>query len=681
MTLRLITLGRATASLDGRELPGLPGKPVTFALLVFLAVERQATRDRVVGVFWPESSQENARHALSQTLYELRQTLGESWIGATGATLRVEDSVAVDCLEFLRLAEEGRNAEAVALYSGPFLDGLYLAQTHAFQEWVARERARLGRRFRAAVDGLLTECRQEGNLDTALGVAWKWVGMDPLDEGGQQHLIRLLAETGTRTQALAQYERYVAQLETELGLEPLDETVELVEAIRAGDVRSPARGNRPGELSAPEPSGPSWPTGWPSASRPGANHGVGRPSDPTQDREEMQRLIEEEMSPSLQVVRPIGRGSMAHVFLAREPHLRRLVAVKVLSPHLCSDPRTRKRFEREAQAAARINSPHVCTVHRVGSLSNGTPYLVSQFVKGTSLAQRLQAEGRLPPSEVHQVVIQIASALAAAHKLGILHRDVRPDNVMRADETGWCFLCDFGLAGVLETGDDPAPRLTRTGEILGDPTYISPEQMNGDALTDRADVFSLGILAYQLLTGHPPTLMGDEPSLLEGGRSAVDVAPLTDYLVGTDAQLAEVLRQCLARDPAHRPTAADLVRRLSSTSPGSMTRGGDSPGEEHQEPVGRLVFRKRLIQILGGFIAAAWIGVEALDHLANKGLVPTWLYWIALVTVPFGFVSVSIVGWFHGEKGRQAMPAVEKWMLAVLAVGWGAAVAWLLQVI
>ena len=675
MTVRLTTLGRPRAFLDERELATLPGRPVTFGLLVFLAVEREATRDRLTSVFWPESPQEKARHTLSQTLYEIKQSLGEGWAESSGNTLRVSDSVEVDCLEFIRLADSEEKDRALALYSGHFLEGVYLAQTHEYEEWVERTRARLNRKFRATVDGFLSELREGGDLDRALSMAWKWVGLDPLDDGGQQHLIRLLAETGSRTEALAQYDRYVVQLESELGLDPLEETVEMVEQIRSGTLQPPTPPPSPAEDGghvAPGSEAGADETVWPSLPR--GDGGEAPETPPPTDLHSFQRRLESELTPSLEILRPIGQGSMAHVYLAREPHLKRLVALKVLSPHLYSDARARKRFEREAQAAARINSPHVCTVHRVGSLSDGTPYLISHFVKGTSLAQRLKAQGRLPAPDVRRVLLEISSALAAAHKLGILHRDVRPDNVLRADETGSHSLCDFGLAGVLETGEEAGPKLTRTGEILGQPAYISPEQMAGLPLTDRADIFSLGVLGFQLLTGHAPPPADPSRRGASRGNSAVDLEPLTDFMKETDPGLAEIIGRCLAKDPAHRPSAADVERKLERRQ-GPPTGGQPS---KDQASLGKMVFRKRLPQILAGYVAFAWIGIEAASLFQSRDAIDDWLFWLTAETALFGFFAVSVIGWFHGERGRQSMPAAEKWLLSVLAVGWIGVSLWVL---
>lgn len=652
MTLRLTTLGTPNVLLGEEELTSLPGKPVTFGLLVYLALEKEATRDRLVSVFWPESSPEKARHTLSQTLYELRQTLGEEWIESTGNSVQVSTSMWVDCSEFVKMAEDGRDAEAIALYGGPFLEGVYLAQTHPFEEWVDRHRARFGRRFRASADSLIRRCQTEGDCEAALKTAWKWVGFDPLDDGAQQHLIQLLAETGSRTEALAQYERYKAMLEKELGLDPLEETVAMVEAIKRGELL-PGTG-----------SGSVIPSPGPAP--------VLKESSAL-DVTELQRSMNDELSPWMEILRPIGEGSMSVVFLARQPTLRRLVAVKVLSPRHYSDSKARKRFEREARAAAQIEHPNVCTVHDVAVLKDGTPFLWTPFVKGTTLAQRLKAEGRLNPPEVQRVLREVASALAAAHKLGFVHRDVRPANVLRADESGQHKLCDFGIAGVLETGDPSEVKLTATGEILGDPSYISPEQLEGDPLTDRADIYSLGVLGYELLTGKTPRGGVEADQARYGKGAAVDLTAFAAFMRDQDRPLMDLITRCLAKDPTHRPSAADVQRKLSEERRASL---GENFNQLTEVNLGKLLFRKRLPQFLGAYVAGGWIAVEAAGMFQNRGLVPEWLFWLTAVSVVFGFFAVSVVGWFHGEKGRQKMPAVEKWLLGVLALGWVVSCSW-----
>jgi serine/threonine protein kinase len=271
------------------------------------------------------------------------------------------------------------------------------------------------------------------------------------------------------------------------------------------------------------------------------------------------------------------------------------------------------------------------------------------------------------------VIREVASALAAAHKLGIIHRDVRPDNVLRADETGRHSLCDFGIAGILETGEVEEPKLTQSGEILGHPAYISPEQMEGLPLTDRADIYSLGILAHQLLTGHPPPPRDDLSRSSEKGDTSVGLEPLEDFLGDTDPELVELLGQCLATDPAHRPSAADVELRLSEDRRSPAQKKVDELVEVN---IFKLILKKRLPQLLGAYVAGAWLAVEASSYLRDEFSLDQTVSRLVPLSVPFGFFAVSIVGWFHGEKGRQRMPSVEKWLLWALAVGWVATIAW-----
>jgi serine/threonine protein kinase/DNA-binding SARP family transcriptional activator len=656
MGIRISTLGTMGVEKDGEILGSLPGRPVTFGLLVYLALEGSVTRDKAAAVFWPESDTERARANLSQTLYELKQELGEEWVTKRGNFLLTTESLWVDTKAFEAHLEEGRHDDAVSLYKGPFLDGAFLAQTHPFEEWVEHRRGNFRRLHRDALDGYIRDCRKSGALDKALAIASKWVGIDPLCEAGQHYLIRLLAESGNRDEAMAQFDRYAALLQGELGLEPLEETQELIRGIRSGGLKPLPRG--PERIEA-RPA--SWPT-----SLPEGFDGDGVEVAPT-DRAAFRRTVERELAPRLQILRPIGRGTMADVFLARDPALKCLVAVKFLSPEHYADEEARERFRREAQSMAQLGlHPNVCDVKWVGSLENRTPYFVMPFIRGTTLAQRLKAEGRLSPGEVRVVMLEVASALAAAHQRGIVHRDVRPDNILKEEETGKNILSDFGIAGVLETGEEQGPKLTRTGEFLGHPAYISPEQMDGKPLSDRSDIYSLGVTGYQLLTGHPPP--AEEPGTGKTGKRALTA--LEEYAEGfssVDRRLVELILRCLAKDPVHRPTAADIVRKLKRDERDEVR---DEANVSDDINLVKILIKKRLLQILGGYVATAWMTLEFTKYLVDRTLLHPLVESLVLVTIPFGFLAVSVLGWFHGMKGRQAMPAGEKWLLAMVGVGW-----------
>jgi serine/threonine protein kinase len=313
----------------------------------------------------------------------------------------------------------------------------------------------------------------------------------------------------------------------------------------------------------------------------------------------------------------------------------------------------------------------------VGVLPDGTPYFVSPFVKGTTLGQHLKAEGRLEASEVRRVVREVSAALAAAHRLDILHRDVRPDNILREDETGTHYLCDFGLAGVLESGEKPEIKLTRTGEVLGDPAYISPEQMKGIPLTDRADIYSLGILAHELLTGRCPPVAQARDGARPGDVVPPDLRPLEEYLGETDPELLDLVRRCLATEPTHRPTAADVSRKCEERAAEPPWQAPPIPG-----PVGRLLaalIRRRFLQIIGAYIAGSWILLEATDQMEGRALLPELAYPLALTTVVFGFIGANVLAWHHGQKGKQDMTRTERVLLGLVGVGWVVACAFVLS--
>jgi serine/threonine protein kinase/DNA-binding SARP family transcriptional activator len=661
MEIRLSTLGTTGVVRDGEELTSLPGKPVTFGLLVYLALEGTVTRDKAAAVFWPESDTERARANLSQTLYELKQALGDEWLAKQGNLLLTREPLWVDANTFEHFLDEGRHEEAVSLYHGHFLDGVFLAQTHPFEEWVEHRKGDFRRLHREAIEGFIGQCRERGDLPKALSSASNWVRMDPLCESAQHNLVRLLGESGNRDEAVAQYERYAALLHEELGLKPLDETQDLIKGIRSPNFKPAIR--PPREIEAP-------PAAWPKPFPEDFNgNGI---AARLQDRAEFRRYVERELAPRLQVLRPIGRGAMADVFLARDPALKSLVAVKFLSPELYSDDEARERFRREAQSMAQLGQhPNVCDVKWVSDLDDRTPYLVMPFIKGTTLAQRLKAEGRLSPGEVRLVILEVASALAAAHQRGIVHRDVRPDNILREEETGKNILSDFGIAGVLETGDDQGPKLTRTGEFLGNPAYISPEQMAGKPLTEQSDIYSLGVMGHQLLTGHTPPAEEARPG--KAGRRAVSA--LEEYAGAwdpVDRRLVDLIVRCLAKNPGHRPTAADIVRKLKQDERDAARIRSEKIDEINPF---KLLLQRRLPQIIGGYVAAAWLAIEITQYLETFVNWPP-LEMLVLTTLVWGFLAVSILGWFHGKKGPQRMPTVERWLLGVVGVGWVVGCLW-----
>ena len=367
--------------------------------------------------------------------------------------------------------------------------------------------------------------------------------------------------------------------------------------------------------------------------------------------------------PALEVIRLLGRGQMADVHLAREPELGRLVALKVLRADASNaDPAARERFEREARAVAGLSHPNVVQVYRYGHTDDGRPYLVMQYVKGRSVADRLEAGGPLPADEARAVLNAVAEALEAAHHRGIVHRDVRPANVLLEEETGRVLLTDFGIARQLATGEGDPRRLTATGQVVGDPRFRSPEELRGEELSEQADVYGLGVLGYELLTGRGPYGDASGPALavahLEGRPR--DLAREEDV----EPDLADLLYRCLAKDPAARPTTSDLVRRLREEPD-----GGD-PGAVGRRLVRRVFGRRRIPQFIaaGGILGLGLLSF--ISELVEQGLLPGFSYPLGLIFVGYGLAATFVVAWFHGARGRQAVSIRERVLLAAIAVAW-----------
>src|SRR5690606_8840729 len=263
--------------------------------------------------------------------------------------------------------------------------------------------------------------------------------------------------------------------------------------------------------------------------------------------------------------RRLGRGGMAEVYLARDLLLDRPVAVKVLFPALATDAGFVERFRREAQAAANLQHPNIVSVFDWGE-ANGTYFIVMEYVEGQTLAEMIHQEGRLHPDRAAEITHDIAAALGFAHRNRVVHRDVKPGNVLITRDGG-VKVADFGIARALSDSTDQ--NLTKTGSVMGTATYFSPEQARGAPGDPRSDIYSLGVVLYEMITGRPPF----------GGDNAVAIAykhvqenPLPPRQI--DPSLPDTLEaitlKCLAKNPANRyPTAQDLRADLRRYLDGS----------------------------------------------------------------------------------------------------------------
>jgi serine/threonine-protein kinase len=261
----------------------------------------------------------------------------------------------------------------------------------------------------------------------------------------------------------------------------------------------------------------------------------------------------------------IGRGGMGVVYHARDERLKRQVAIKVLPPELAFREEIRIRFLREAETAARVSHPHVVPIHSVGEGPDGLVYFVMAFVDGEPLSERLKRRGRLAPEEARRILMETADALGAAHALGVIHRDVKPDNILLEGSRGRVVVTDFGIAKALSSTSSGA--LTGTGVAIGTPHYMSPEQAAGDREIDgRSDLYSLGVVGFQMLVGELPFTAPTVPGLLM--KHITEQAPLiTDRRPDCPEDLAACVMRCLEKEPEARwPTADALRRALESRS-------------------------------------------------------------------------------------------------------------------
>jgi serine/threonine protein kinase len=255
------------------------------------------------------------------------------------------------------------------------------------------------------------------------------------------------------------------------------------------------------------------------------------------------------------IERELGRGGMASVYLARDVELQRPVAVKVLAEHLGADETFRGRFVREARLAGRLSDPNIVQVYDAGE-TDGRPFIVMEYVSGSTLAEC----GKVSPRRAVELGLQACAGLQHAHDRGLVHRDVKPGNLLLRED-GVLKIADFGIARAAET-----TRHTQVGTLLGTAAYLAPEQIAGGDATPASDIYSLGAVLYELLTGRPPYVF---QSLAELAAQQAEgaIAPVRDLEAEVPAELEAAVMHALAREPRFRPAAsADLAHELAAAA-------------------------------------------------------------------------------------------------------------------
>jgi serine/threonine protein kinase len=301
--------------------------------------------------------------------------------------------------------------------------------------------------------------------------------------------------------------------------------------------------------------------------------------------------------------RPLGHGGMATVYLARDAELDRPVAVKILAESLAADAAFRKRLLREARLAARLSHPNVVSVYDVGETEDGRPYVVMECVEGVTLADLLQERDRLPAEEAVVLAVQACCGLAHAHAAGLVHRDVKPQNLLLRED-GTLKVADFGIARAAET-----TALTQVGTVLGTAAYLSPEQAAGEEVTSATDVYALGAVLFELLTGRPP-YVGDSLADLAAKQAEGAIAPVSELAPGVPRRVEDAVMRSLARNPAYRPQSAEELAR-------ELAPGSSEPPTAPLPVAAKGTSRRRRWLALAVVLAAAAVALAV--ALATRG--------------------------------------------------------------
>ena len=291
---------------------------------------------------------------------------------------------------------------------------------------------------------------------------------------------------------------------------------------------------------------------------------------------ELRAHVERILSAHYELDCEIGRGGMGIVYRARDRRLKRTVAIKVLPPELAFRSEIKTRFLREAETAAQLSHPNIVPIYTVDE-AEGLVFFVMAYVDGDNLAKRIYDRGVLPIDDARRILRDVADALAYAHERGVVHRDIKPDNIILSSQSGKPMVTDFGIARAVSEGDS---RLTATGMAIGTPAYMSPEQAAGErAIDGRSDLYSLGIVAYQMLAGEPPFVAGSTPAMLV---KHISERPMSIQQRRSDVpdDLARAVMLLLEKEPANRfPSAAALVAAIDTGSvPETRSTRDSSPG-------------------------------------------------------------------------------------------------------
>jgi len=605
-------LGSLQVTLRGNPVTGIDSDKVR-GLLVYLAVEsnRSHTREKLAGLFWPEYSERSARTNLRQALANLRKVIGDheaanSFLIITRQTIQFNQASdhILDVSEFQTLVE-GKSDQplhidslekAIDLYKGCFLEGFSVPDSNPFEDWVLINREALQLQMSNALHQLAAYYESQGILDRAVAFARRQVEIDPYLEKAHRQLMRILVSKGQRSEALAQYGICQTILADELDVDPDEETTLLYERIRTGEISKEVSGVQMRAVRGYE----------------------------------LRELL--------------GTGQFGIVYRAFQPVIRRDVAVKIILPQYADQMDFIRRFEAEAQLVARLEHPHIVPLYDFWREPGGA-YLVMRWLKGGNLSADLE-RGAWNPESAVRLVDQIAAAMTVAHRQGVVHRDVKPANIL-LDEDGNAYLSDFGiatltgLAGFMNTTALKSLDVKSSGSL----GYLSPEVAQKGQVGVQTDIYSFGVVMYELLIGeHPfPDAFGNDLIDMHLHETLPLVHPRNPEL---SPEVDAVIQRATAKDPRERyadPLTLAEDFRIAIKSGVHMVPGFLTSLEEIQNPykglrpfheadaddffgreslVERLLKRMENRDITGRFLAVVGPSGSGKSSVVKAGLIP-----------------------------------------------------------
>ncbi|MCL4871241.1 MAG: protein kinase [Anaerolineae bacterium] len=524
-SFRIHLLGSPRIEKNGRSVTVQRRK--TMALLAYLVMtDQRHSRDALAVLFWPEMDQAAARANLRRDLSRLRELLGEHFLEVSRSEVCLNPAAAIwlDTAVFIAYLAAVRQhdhppsqlcptcqtilTDALALYGGDFLTGFSLPDSPEFDRWQFFQVESLRHHLAELLQTFIQWHVSQGKFEPGIAYARRWLALDPLHEPAHRQLMQLYAWSGQHAAALRQYQECVTLLEDELGVPPEAETTQLYEAIRTRQLTAPHE---------PEPAAAA-----PLAERftPGPLLAVG------------------------------GHGEL---YQGEDRLTGQPVVIKRVRPELLThNPEYMTRFQREGQLLSELNHPNIVKMLALFE-RGGHQHIVMEFVPGGSLRQLLEQRPQLPLEQALTIALELADALSRAHHLNIIHRDIKPENVLLAAD-GSPRLTDFGLARLRR--DDS--QITQAGLFIGSPAYMSPEALRGEEVDAHSDIWSFGVLLYEMLAGRRP-FTGEQIAPLMVRILNDPLPEIGQFRSHIPAALVYLLRRMLMKNRQERIRSMRLV--------------------------------------------------------------------------------------------------------------------------